>query len=126
MIGVGLWALYGPNHGFAKADDVFPTFILEYMPHGLLGLCIAALIAALIDTVSSALNSFSTVFTLDLVGQFKEMTEVRKLKLVSNAEQWYAWKKEALGEDIPDEHLSPVHLQALVGRIEQARQRKTA
>ena len=27
-------------------------------------------------------------------------TEVRKLKLVSNAEQWYAWKKEALGEDL--------------------------
>ena len=54
MIGVGLWALYGPNHGFAKADDVFPTFILQYMPHGLLGLVLAAILAATMSTHSGA------------------------------------------------------------------------
>ena len=53
-------------------------------------------------------------------------TEVRKLKLVSTPEQWYTWKKAALGDDIPDEQLTPTHLQMLLGHIEQMRQRKTA
>lgn len=59
----------------AQPDNAYITLVKQLMPHGLLGLCIAALIAALIDTVSSALNSFSTVFTLDVVGQFKKMDE---------------------------------------------------
>lgn len=64
----------------AQPDNAYITLVKHLMPHGLLGLCIAALIAALIDTVSSALNSFSTVFTLDVVAQFKEMTDVQKSK----------------------------------------------
>jgi len=66
MIGVGLWALYGPNHGFAKADDVFPTFILQYMPHGLLGLVLAAILAATMSTHSGAINSLAPAATHDI------------------------------------------------------------
>src|SRR5438477_1451868 len=66
MIGVGLWALYGPNHGFAKADDVFPTFILQYMPHGLLGLVLAAILAATMSTHSGAINSLAAASTHDI------------------------------------------------------------
>lgn len=66
MIGVGLWALYGPNHGFAKADDVFPTFILQYMPHGLLGLVLAAILAATMSTHSGAINSLAASATHDI------------------------------------------------------------
>jgi len=66
MIGVGLWALYGPNHGFAKADDVFPTFILQYMPHGLLGLVLAAILAATMSTHSGAINSLAAAATHDI------------------------------------------------------------
>lgn len=53
------------------ADNAYITMIKQLMPHGLLGLSIAALIASLVDTVSSSLNSFCTVFTLDVVQQFK-------------------------------------------------------
>ncbi|MBO9620157.1 MAG: sodium/solute symporter [Niabella sp.] len=59
----------------AQADNAYITLVKELMPHGLLGLCLAALIAALIDTVSSALNSFSTVFTLDVASRFRKMDE---------------------------------------------------
>ncbi|HEX5153179.1 MAG TPA: sodium/solute symporter [Parafilimonas sp.] len=59
----------------AQPDNAYVTMIKQLMPHGLLGLCVAALIAALIDTVSSALNSFSTVFTLDVVSRFKKMDD---------------------------------------------------
>lgn len=65
----------------AQPDNAYITLVKNLMPHGLLGLCVAALIAALIDTVSSGLNSFSTIFTLDVVGQFTEMDDAKKHRL---------------------------------------------
>ncbi|RPD39944.1 sodium:solute symporter family transporter [Chitinophaga barathri] len=59
----------------AQPDNAYITLVSQVMPHGFLGLCIAALIAALIDTVSSGLNSFSTVFTLDVLARFREMDD---------------------------------------------------
>src|SRR5262249_11051307 len=59
MIGVGLWALYLGQPPFAKPDDAFPTFILQYMPHGLLGLVLAAILAATMSTHSGAINSLA-------------------------------------------------------------------
>ncbi|MNX11220.1 sodium:solute symporter family transporter [Pedobacter ghigonis] len=59
----------------AKPDNAYITLVKQLMPPGLMGLCIAALIAALIDTISSGLNSFSTVFTLDVVNQYKKLSE---------------------------------------------------
>lgn len=67
-------------------DNAYITMIKELMPHGLLGLSIAALIASLVDTVSSSLNSFCTVFTLDVVQQFRVLNrdqQVRMGKLVT-------------------------------------------
>lgn len=65
----------------AQPDSAYITLVKQLMPHGLLGLCVAALVAALIDTVSSGLNSFSTVFTLDVVGQFSSMDDSKKYRL---------------------------------------------
>lgn len=65
----------------AQADNAYITLVKQLMPHGLLGLCLAALIAALIDTVSSGLNSFSTVFTLDVAGRFREMDDAAKRRM---------------------------------------------
>ncbi|MBC9909420.1 sodium:solute symporter family transporter [Chitinophaga varians] len=62
------------------ADNAYITLVQQLMPDGFRGLCFAALIAALIDTVSSGLNSFSTVFTLDVVAQFRTMDETRRLR----------------------------------------------
>ncbi|MCU7552554.1 sodium/solute symporter [Chitinophagaceae bacterium LB-8] len=65
----------------AQPDNAYITLVKQLMPHGLLGLCIAALIAALIDTVSSGLNSFSTVFTLDVVARLMPMDENAKRRM---------------------------------------------
>ena len=66
MIGVGLWALYSGQRQFGRADDVFPTFILEHMPHGLLGLVLAAILAATMSTHSGAINSLAAAATHDI------------------------------------------------------------
>ncbi len=47
-------------------DQAYMTMVTNYLPAGMVGLIIAVLIAALISTVDSGLNSLSTVFTLDI------------------------------------------------------------
>ncbi|AQQ71026.1 Na(+)/glucose symporter [Limihaloglobus sulfuriphilus] len=48
------------------ADKAYMTMVTTYLPHGMIGLIVSVLIAALISTVDSGLNSLSTVFTLDI------------------------------------------------------------
>jgi solute:Na+ symporter, SSS family len=64
-VGLGLWALYSGRE-FSTPDAIFPTFILEHMPHGLLGLIVAAIVAATMSTHSGAINSLAAATTMDI------------------------------------------------------------
>ena len=69
-IGTTLFAFYSPGghelgEGITKGDEVFPYFIATELPAGLKGLIIAAIIAAAMSTVDSALNCSATVLLLD-------------------------------------------------------------
>lgn len=64
-VGLGLWALYS-GRKFDTPDAIFPTFILEHMPHGLLGLIVAAIVAATMSTHSGAINSLAAATTMDI------------------------------------------------------------
>lgn len=50
----------------ANPDEAYLTMVTQLFPAGLRGLIIVVLIAALISTIGSALNSLSTVFTMDI------------------------------------------------------------
>lgn len=50
-----------------RADTVFPRLIIDYAPIGLTGLLLAGLIAAIMSSVDSALNSASTLLMVDFV-----------------------------------------------------------
>jgi solute:Na+ symporter, SSS family len=65
MVGIGLWALYG-GRPFSPPDAVFPTFIIQHMPHGLVGLLLAAILAATMSTHSGAINSLAAAATHDI------------------------------------------------------------
>ncbi len=52
------------------SKDAYMTMVVNYMPVGAVGLVIAVLMAALISTVDSGLNSLSTVFTLDIYTKY--------------------------------------------------------
>ena len=65
MIGVGLFVLYGGRQ-FPAADAIFPTFIIERMPPGLVGLIVAAIVAATMRTHSGAINSLAAATTHDI------------------------------------------------------------
>lgn len=64
-IGLGLWAFYR-GRAFAATDQIFPTFILEHMPTGLVGLIVAAIVAATMSTHSGAINSLAGATTHDI------------------------------------------------------------
>jgi len=69
-IGTTLFAFYSsPEHALGaditKGDQVFPYFIATELPAGLKGLIIAAILAAAMSTVDSALNCSATVLLLD-------------------------------------------------------------
>jgi len=49
----------------AKADQIFPYFIVHELPVGMVGLVIAGVLAAGMSTLDSSLNSSATVFTID-------------------------------------------------------------
>ncbi|MEM8524927.1 MAG: sodium/solute symporter [Bacteroidota bacterium] len=49
-----------------KPDEAFPWVLKNYVPIGLKGLTFAALIAAIGSSISSMVNSTSTIFTLDI------------------------------------------------------------
>lgn len=53
------------------SKGVYGVMISELMPVGLRGVMVAALLAALMSTVSGALNSISTLFSYDLYKRFK-------------------------------------------------------
>lgn len=50
-----------------RADMVFPTLIAEYAPVGVAGLILAGLLAAIMSSVDSALNSSSTLISVDFL-----------------------------------------------------------
>ena len=49
----------------AKPDEAYPT-MMRLLPSGLLGLVFAALVAAIVASTASKINSIATIFTLDL------------------------------------------------------------
>jgi SSS family solute:Na+ symporter len=53
-------------------DKLFPSFIVGGLPVGLTGLVVAALLAAAMSSLSSGLNSSSSVITTDYYGVFRK------------------------------------------------------
>ncbi len=65
-VGIGLWSYYQGAASFASPDQIFPTFIFERMPHGLIGLLVASIVAATMSTHSGAINSLAATTTHDI------------------------------------------------------------
>lgn len=68
--------------GLDRPDMVYPNMVMKLMPVGLLGIMLAALLSALTSTISSILNSTSTLFTMDFYAKFNKRADAKKLVLV--------------------------------------------
>jgi SSS family solute:Na+ symporter len=56
--------------GLEKPDQAYPT-MLRYLPSGILGLVFSALVAAIVASTASKINSIATIFTLDIYAKFR-------------------------------------------------------
>lgn len=65
FVGIGLWAHFN-GQPITPTDSIFPRFIIEEMPAGLVGLLLAAIIAATMSTHSGAINSLAAASTHDI------------------------------------------------------------
>jgi SSS family transporter len=73
VMGVVLFAYYQhfpPAVGFARGDQVFPTFVVTKLPRGLAGLLIAAILAAAMANLSAAFNSLASSSVMDFYKPF--------------------------------------------------------
>ena len=71
IIGAALACFYDAfptagQFGESEGDKVFAHFIVNSLPHGLVGLTLAAVFAAAMSTLSSSLNSSATAFINDI------------------------------------------------------------
>jgi SSS family solute:Na+ symporter len=76
----GLMAAAGDGQWQAvRTSEAYTQMIVRLLPSGLTGVMAAALIAALMSTVSGALNSISTLFSYDLWRRFRPQTPDQRL-----------------------------------------------
>jgi len=71
------FATYG-----AKADLMLPVYIIKYMPHGIIGIMMVAILSAAMSTLSSTINSLSAVTVEDFFNRGKQkLTDVKYMML---------------------------------------------
>ena len=84
-LGVALGAVYQPSPELRAAvpadrlDALVPQFILLYVPVGLKGLILAAVLAAAMSSLDSAINSLSAVTMRDYVAPYWKLDTKRQL-----------------------------------------------
>jgi SSS family transporter len=69
FLGTALWAFYQvhPDHlnSLPTSDAIVPYFIVNELPHGLIGLIVAGIFASSMGTISSVINSTATIAKID-------------------------------------------------------------
>ena len=71
-------ALY-PEEMSADSNSAFPLLVVRLMPVGLVGLMVAAMLAALMSSLASVFNSSSTIFTMDFYRKVRPGAGEREL-----------------------------------------------
>ncbi|MBO0723458.1 MAG: sodium:solute symporter [Blastocatellia bacterium] len=76
--GITARALY-PAEMSADSNTAFPTLVVRLMPAGMQGVMIAAMLAALMSSLSAVFNSSSTIFTIDFYKKLRPQASDRRL-----------------------------------------------
>ncbi|HEY7750756.1 MAG TPA: sodium:solute symporter, partial [Ignavibacteriaceae bacterium] len=82
FLGVMLFAHYGSLN--VRSDEIFPMFIINYLPEGVTGLIIASLLAAAMSTLAGSMSSLSSSAMMDLyLPKTKKIHDEKKKLLLS-------------------------------------------
>ena len=101
------------NGRVTNGDIAYPTLIVNLLPTGLVGLMIAALLAALMGAMSSVFNSASTMVTLDFYKRLRpQATERAARQLRPRRHRRHGRPGHPLGALHPPPELAALHLPA--------------
>lgn len=93
-IGVGLFAFYKlnpPRLPWAQTDRIFPEFIVHELPVGVVGVLLAAILAAAMSNLSAALNSLASTSMIDFVLKRRpELSESSRIRFSHVATVFWA------------------------------------
>lgn len=86
IVGIVLFSFYQQNPAEqvpSPNDRIFPTFVVAHLPHGISGLMIAAMLAAAMANLSSALNALASTTVIDFYRPFfrKDATPAQQLRV---------------------------------------------
>lgn len=75
VLGIAIFAFFHANPGkldpLSQNDKIMPLFVIQQLPHGIVGVVVAAIFASAMTTVASSMNSSATVFTEDFFLRWK-------------------------------------------------------
>lgn len=81
VMGLVVGTLVAINPSFQEAipkdrpDMMIPVFIRDYLPNGIIGLLIVAILSAAMSSLSSAINSLSAVTVEDFIGRGRKLED---------------------------------------------------
>jgi len=87
--GIIAYALYHDRVG--RPDQAYPFLITAIVPTGLAGLIFAGLLAAVMSTLSSMLNSSATIFTMDLYRRYAAAGRAASERALIGVGRWSAF-----------------------------------
>jgi SSS family solute:Na+ symporter len=65
-------AVYAMGVKLGKSDEAYPWLLSHIIPAGVKGLAFAAIVAAIVGSLASMINSISTIFTMDIYKPYIE------------------------------------------------------
>ena len=63
-------------------DEAYPTLVVRLLPPGLVGIMVAAMLAAVMSSLSAVFNSSSTLITIDFYKRYRPQASERRLVTV--------------------------------------------
>ena len=80
-----------PSASTNDRDFVFLRFVLDHLPHGLIGLLIAVIFAASMGSIASAYNSLAATSVVDVYRKFSKNTPTERAELNASKVSTVIW-----------------------------------
>ena len=68
-----------------KSDEAYPWLLKNFVPSGIRGLAFAALVAAIVSSLASMINSTSTIFSIDIYKNFRPNSSDKSLVFIGRS-----------------------------------------
>lgn len=90
-------SLLDSNYESKDSDYIFLTFVLTFLPHGLIGLLLAVIFSAAMSSTAGELNALASTTTIDFYKKFFSKSENQSKDLLVSKILTIAWGVMAIG-----------------------------